>query len=66
VLVLVRHAESHPPTPGGPDELHRGLTPAGLAQAEQLVAELAAPARGVPGIDWEFARTMPMPAVYRL
>lgn len=42
MLVLVRHAESHPPTPGGPDELHRGLTPAGRAQAEDLVAELAA------------------------
>jgi 2,3-bisphosphoglycerate-dependent phosphoglycerate mutase len=42
MIVLVRHAESVHPTPGGPDEYHRPLTETGLAQAEELVAELAA------------------------
>jgi 2,3-bisphosphoglycerate-dependent phosphoglycerate mutase len=41
-IVLVRHAQSVPPTPGGPDELARPLTPAGLAAADRLVAELSA------------------------
>ncbi|WP_030433912.1 histidine phosphatase family protein [Allokutzneria albata] len=39
-LILVRHAESVVPRPGGPDEFHRPLTETGLAQAENLVAEL--------------------------
>lgn len=42
MIVLVRHAESVHPTPGGPDEYHRPLAETGLAQAEQLVEELAA------------------------
>ena len=41
-IVLVRHAESVYPTPDGPDEYHRPLTDVGLAQAEDLVEELAA------------------------
>ncbi|QUQ71940.1 histidine phosphatase family protein [Kutzneria sp. CA-103260] len=41
-IVLVRHAESVIPTVGGPDEYHRPLTGNGRAQAEGLVAELAA------------------------
>ncbi len=39
-MVLVRHAQSVFPTPGGPDDHHRALTPVGLRQAENLVAEL--------------------------
>jgi 2,3-bisphosphoglycerate-dependent phosphoglycerate mutase len=35
-LLLVRHARSVPPTPGGPDERVRPLTPEGLAQAAAL------------------------------
>jgi 2,3-bisphosphoglycerate-dependent phosphoglycerate mutase len=42
MIVLVRHAESVHPTPGGPDEYHRPLAETGLAQAEELVEELAA------------------------
>ncbi|WP_232241164.1 histidine phosphatase family protein [Kutzneria sp. 744] len=40
-IVLVRHAESVHPSPGGPDDYHRPLAETGLAQAEDLVAELA-------------------------
>lgn len=40
-IVLVRHARSCVPRPGGPDEYRRPLTAAGLAQAEELVTELA-------------------------
>ena len=39
-LILVRHAEPSIPEPGGPDDLHRGLTPRGRAQAQQLIPEL--------------------------
>jgi 2,3-bisphosphoglycerate-dependent phosphoglycerate mutase len=39
-LLLVRHAQSVIPSPGGPDDHHRALTPAGVEQAERLVAEL--------------------------
>lgn len=39
-LVLVRHANSVVPTPGGPDELTRPLRESGLAQARDLVREL--------------------------
>ncbi|GAA3986458.1 histidine phosphatase family protein [Allokutzneria multivorans] len=35
--MLVRHAESEIPRPGGPDEYHRPLTATGLAQAASLV-----------------------------
>jgi 2,3-bisphosphoglycerate-dependent phosphoglycerate mutase len=42
MIVLVRHAESVHPTPGGPDEYHRPLASTGFAQAEDLVEELAA------------------------
>lgn len=38
--MLVRHARPYPPRPGGPDDFHRGLTAEGLAQAEQLPAQL--------------------------
>ena len=41
-LLLVRHASSVPPTPGGPDEHERPLTDAGLRQAEELVDLLTA------------------------
>ena len=41
-IILVRHAESVIPTPGGPDEYHRPLTETGHAQASRLVEELAA------------------------
>lgn len=40
-VVLVRHAESVRPRPGGPDEYRRPLTAAGIAQADGLVADLA-------------------------
>jgi len=40
-VILVRHARSVIPRPGGPDEFHRPLTEEGMAQAERLVAELA-------------------------
>ncbi|WP_086829884.1 histidine phosphatase family protein [Allokutzneria sp. NRRL B-24872] len=36
-LVLVRHAESEIPRPGGPDEYHRPLSATGLVQADDLV-----------------------------
>lgn len=41
-VILVRHAESVHPTPGGPDDYHRPLSGTGLAQAARLVDELAA------------------------
>lgn len=41
-LVLVRHANSVVPTPGGPDELTRPLRESGLVQARDLVRELTA------------------------
>ncbi|MEV1117052.1 histidine phosphatase family protein [Actinosynnema sp. NPDC049800] len=41
-LVLVRHATSVAPTPGGPDELARPLRESGLVQARELVEELLA------------------------
>lgn len=41
-VVLVRHARPLLPTPNGPDDHHRPLTEAGLAQAERLVEDLAA------------------------
>ena len=41
-IVLVRHAQSVPPVAGGPDELHRPLTPAGLAAAAALAPSLIA------------------------
>ena len=46
-LLLVRHASSVAPVPGGPDELTRPLSPEGLRQAERLADELVAwrPAR---------------------
>ncbi|MBB4963991.1 histidine phosphatase family protein [Saccharothrix violaceirubra] len=37
----MRHATSHVPVPGGPDELHRGLSAFGRTQAGQLVDDLA-------------------------
>jgi 2,3-bisphosphoglycerate-dependent phosphoglycerate mutase len=40
-IILVRHAQSAIPYPGGPDEYHRPLTETGLAQAEHLVTDLA-------------------------
>jgi 2,3-bisphosphoglycerate-dependent phosphoglycerate mutase len=40
-IVLVRHAKSMIPYPGGPDDYHRPLTDEGLAQAERLVEDLA-------------------------
>lgn len=42
-VVLVRHARSVVPRPGGPDDYRRPLTPAGRQQAEALVAALATP-----------------------
>jgi 2,3-bisphosphoglycerate-dependent phosphoglycerate mutase len=42
-VVLVRHARSVPPEPGGPDDYRRPLTPAGRRQAEALVPVLATP-----------------------
>ena len=36
-LVLVRHATAVPPTPGGPGELERPLSPVGEQQARALV-----------------------------
>lgn len=41
-LVLVRHAESVPPSPGRPDDPERPLTAAGVAAAELLAHELVA------------------------
>lgn len=41
-MVLVRHAESVPPRPGGPQEVHRPLTPRGAAAARSLAYELVA------------------------
>jgi 2,3-bisphosphoglycerate-dependent phosphoglycerate mutase len=41
-LVLVRHARSVVPRPGGPGDHHRPLAPEGRLQAEALVEELAA------------------------
>ncbi|MFC9257954.1 histidine phosphatase family protein [Amycolatopsis thailandensis] len=41
-IVLVRHAESVPPSPGKPDDPDRPLTTAGVAAAELLAPELAA------------------------
>lgn len=41
-IILVRHADSVVPTPGGPDQLSRPLTPAGLAAAASLAPELVA------------------------
>jgi 2,3-bisphosphoglycerate-dependent phosphoglycerate mutase len=43
-LILVRHATPFTPEPGGPDDHHRRLTPAGEAQARLLAAELTSPA----------------------
>jgi 2,3-bisphosphoglycerate-dependent phosphoglycerate mutase len=40
-VILVRHAQSSVPRPGGPDDYHRPLTEAGTAQAERLVTDLA-------------------------
>ncbi|MFD9699213.1 histidine phosphatase family protein [Lentzea sp. NPDC059081] len=40
-VVLVRHARSTPPRPGGRNERLRSLTTEGLAQAEHLAAHLA-------------------------
>ena len=39
-LLLVRHATSLPPAPGGPDDHHRPLTSDGLAEAEALAGSL--------------------------
>lgn len=44
MLVLVRHAHPHLPAPDGPDDLHRGLTPEGEAEAAALAESLAATA----------------------
>lgn len=41
ILTLVRHADSVPPTVGGPSELDRPLSEKGLGEAEQLVGELS-------------------------
>jgi 2,3-bisphosphoglycerate-dependent phosphoglycerate mutase len=41
-VVLVRHATSVVPTPGGPDELTRPLRDTGLVQARDLAPELIA------------------------
>lgn len=41
-LILVRHAESVRPTPGGPSEYVRPLTGEGLRQAEELAPEIVA------------------------
>jgi 2,3-bisphosphoglycerate-dependent phosphoglycerate mutase len=41
-ILLVRHAQSVPPSVGGPGESERPLTDAGIRQAEQLVPVLAA------------------------
>jgi 2,3-bisphosphoglycerate-dependent phosphoglycerate mutase len=41
-VVLVRHAESVPPRAGGPDEMDRPLTAAGVAAAHAIAPVLAA------------------------
>jgi len=41
VLILVRHASPYLPTLGGPDDLHRGLTARGHAEAAALAERLA-------------------------
>ncbi|MEC3980264.1 histidine phosphatase family protein [Amycolatopsis sp. H20-H5] len=41
-VVVVRHAESVVPSPGGPDDLNRPLTARGRAAAEKLANELMA------------------------
>ncbi len=41
-IVLVRHAESVPPSPGEPDDPDRPLTAAGVAASELLAHELVA------------------------
>ncbi|ANZ42825.1 hypothetical protein BBK82_17495 [Lentzea guizhouensis] len=40
-VILVRHARSTLPRPGGPNEYRRPLTEEGLAQAERLITDLA-------------------------
>ncbi|MEV3963724.1 histidine phosphatase family protein [Nocardia sp. NPDC050193] len=40
-IFLVRHAQSVPPTPNGPNEYQRPLTETGMAQANQLAGSLA-------------------------
>lgn len=40
-IFLVRHAQSVPPTPDGPDEYRRPLTETGRIQANQLAGSLA-------------------------
>lgn len=40
-IVVVRHAQPLIPYPGGPDDYHRPLTEAGLAEAERLAEDLA-------------------------
>lgn len=41
-IVLVRHAQPYSPAADGPDDFHRGLSPAGLDGAEALAPSLAA------------------------
>ena len=51
-LLLVRHADSVPPAPGGPDELTRPLSAEGLRQADRLADEL---------VTWRPARVLSSP-----
>ncbi|NUS93873.1 MAG: histidine phosphatase family protein [Nocardia sp.] len=46
-IFLVRHAQSVPPAPNGPDELHRPLTETGRIQANRLAVSLADLAPGI-------------------
>ncbi|MEV8442151.1 histidine phosphatase family protein [Actinosynnema sp. NPDC051121] len=39
-VILVRHAQPLIPSPDGPDDYHRPLTEAGIAQADRLVEDL--------------------------
>ncbi len=41
-IILVRHADSVVPTPSGPSDLSRPLTPAGLAAAADVAPQLVA------------------------
>ena len=66
-LLLVRHAESVPPTPGGPGELDRPLSTRGVEQARALVDELAGHApRRVPSSPYARAVATVRPTADRL
>jgi 2,3-bisphosphoglycerate-dependent phosphoglycerate mutase len=64
-IFLVRHAQSVPPTPNGPNEYQRPLTETGIAQASQLADSLADLDPGVV-VSSPYLRARSKPSILQL